>query len=57
MVAVRVNPVIRACSQRRCAAGKAKKVALTACMRKLLMILNAMLKHRTSWRTEPVQCA
>ncbi|MGH2396449.1 MAG: IS110 family transposase, partial [bacterium] len=33
-------------------AGKAKKVALTACMRKLLTILNAMLKHRTPWRLE-----
>ncbi|MDE2321071.1 MAG: IS110 family transposase, partial [candidate division NC10 bacterium] len=31
------------------AAGKAKKVALTACMRKLLTILNAMLKHQTPW--------
>lgn len=31
-------------------AGKAKKVALTACMRKLLTIINAMLKHRTPWR-------
>ncbi|MCX5998902.1 MAG: IS110 family transposase, partial [Chloroflexi bacterium] len=30
-------------------AGKAKKVALTACMHKLLTILNAMLKHRTPW--------
>jgi len=29
---------------------QAKKVALTACMRKLLTILNAMLKHRTPWR-------
>ncbi|MDE2059472.1 MAG: IS110 family transposase, partial [candidate division NC10 bacterium] len=34
---------------RLCAAGKAKKVALTACMRKLLTILNAMLKHQTPW--------
>jgi transposase len=33
-----------------CAAGKAKKVALVACMRKLLTIVNAMLKHRTPWR-------
>ncbi|MDM8000049.1 MAG: hypothetical protein QUS33_08630, partial [Dehalococcoidia bacterium] len=33
-----------------CAAGKPKKVALTACMRKLLTILNAMLKHRTPWQ-------
>jgi hypothetical protein len=30
---------------------------LTACMRKLLITLNAMLKHRTPWRTELVQCA
>ncbi|MGH7164650.1 MAG: IS110 family transposase, partial [Nitrospiraceae bacterium] len=37
---------------RLCAAGKAKKVALTACMRKLLIILNAMVKHRTPWRAE-----
>jgi transposase len=36
-------------------AGKAKKVALTACMRKLLTILNAMLKNRTSWRQMEVQ--
>jgi len=57
LVAARFNPVIRAFYQRLCAAGKAKKVALTACMRKLLIILNAMLKHRTPWRTELVQCA
>jgi transposase len=31
------------------AAGKTKKVALTACTHKLLTILNAMLKHRTTW--------
>jgi transposase len=49
--------VIRVFYQRFCAAGKAKKIALTACMWKLLMILNAMLKHRTPWRTELVQCA
>jgi len=54
LVAARFNPVIRAFYQRLCAAGKAKKVALTACMRKLLIILNAMLKHRTPWRTELV---
>jgi transposase len=33
------------------------KVALTACMRKLLTILNAMLKHRTPWRYEEAQHA
>jgi len=52
IVAARFNPVIRAFYQRLQTAGKAKKVALTACMRKLLTILNAMLKHRTPWRTE-----
>jgi transposase len=57
LVATRFNPVIRAFYQRLCAAGKAKKVALTACMRKLLIILNAMLKHRTPWRPDLVQCA
>jgi transposase len=49
LVATRRNPVIRVFYQRLCAAGKAKKVALTACMRKLLTILNAMLKHGTPW--------
>lgn len=54
LVATRFNPVIRAFYQRLCAAGKPKKVALTACMRKLLTILNAMLKHQTPWT---LQCA
>ena len=49
LVAVRHNPLIAPFYQRLCAAGKVKKVALTACMRKLLTILNAMLKHRTPW--------
>ena len=49
LVATRRNPVIRTFYLRLCAAGKAKKVALAACMRKLLTILNAMLKHRTLW--------
>ena len=49
LVAVRHNPVIRRFYQRLLAAGKAKKVALTACMHKLLIILNAMLHHRTPW--------
>ncbi|ULA63309.1 MAG: hypothetical protein LZF86_110004 [Nitrospira sp.] len=50
LVATRSNPVIRAFYQRLCQAGKAKKLALTACMRKLLTILNAMLKSGTPWR-------
>ena len=49
LVATRRNPVIRALYARLLAAGKLKKVALTACMRKLLVILNALLKHRTRW--------
>ena len=55
IVAARFNPVIRAFYQRLCRAGKAKKVALTACMRKLLVILNAMLKHRTPWHQTEVR--
>lgn len=50
LVASRCNPVIRAFYQRLLAAGKTKKVALTACMHKLLTILNAMLKHLSPWR-------
>lgn len=50
LVATRFNPVIRAFYQRLLAAGKPKKVALTACMRKLLTILNAMARHDTPWQ-------
>ena len=50
LVAARHNRVLKAFYQRLRQAGKAPKVALTACMRKLLTMLNAMLKHRTSWR-------
>ena len=49
LVATRYNPVIRAFYQRLLAAGKPKKLALTACMRQLLVILNAMLKHGSPW--------
>ena len=51
LVATRRNPVIRAFYQRLCQAGKAKKLALTACMRKLLTILNAILRTRTAWES------
>lgn len=53
LAATRFNPVIRSFYQRLLIAGKAKKVALTACMRKLLTILNAMLKHRVPWSYSP----
>lgn len=49
LVASRYNPVIRAFYERLLHAGKPKKVALTACMRKLLTILNAMLQQHTAW--------
>lgn len=51
LVASRHNPVIRGFYHRLLAAGKPKKVALVACMRKLLTILNAMVKHKTQWRS------
>ena len=50
LVASQYNPVIRDFYRRLLAAGKPKKLALTACMRKLLVILNSMLKHRSPWR-------
>lgn len=55
LVATRFNPVIRAFYQRLLEAGKPKKVALTACMRKLLTILNAMLKHNRLWNPDSAQ--
>ena len=47
--ATRYNPVLRDFYQRLCAAGKPNKVALTACMRKLLTILNVMLRDHRRW--------
>jgi transposase len=55
LVATRHNPIIRTLYQRLCAAGKEKKVAITACMRKLLTIINAMVKHHTPWQYLPAQ--
>jgi len=55
LVATRSNPRIKAFYQRLLAAGKVKKVALTACMHTLLTILNAMLKPRTPWHAQEVQ--
>ena len=51
--ATRYNPVIRDFYQRLLATGKPKKVALVACMRKLVVILNSMLRHRSLWRDMP----
>lgn len=49
LVATRRNPVIQAFYQRLLAMHKPKKVALTACMHKLLTILNAMARRQTPW--------
>jgi transposase len=54
LVAARFNPMIMELYTRLCAAGKAKKVALVACMHKLITVMNAMLKNRTIWHYEPV---
>lgn len=48
--ASRFNPVIRSFYERLLHRGKEKKVALTACMRKLLVILNSMLRHHRAWQ-------
>jgi transposase len=50
LVATGCNPVIGAFYQHLLAAGKSKKVALTACMRKLITILNAMLRDNRAWQ-------
>lgn len=51
--AIKCNVVIRQFYQRLIAAGKPFKVAMVACMRKLLTILNAMMKHQTCWQPKP----
>ena len=53
LVATRHNPTIRAFYQHLLLAGKCKKVAITACMRKLLTIINVMVKNKTKWK-DPV---
>lgn len=53
LVASKRNPVIRAFYERLLARGKAKKVALVACMHKLLIILNAMVRDNRPWQDAP----
>lgn len=50
--AMRYNPVIRRFYNRLLKKGKLKKVAMVACMRKMIVILNAMAKTNSEWRTE-----
>jgi len=52
--ATRYNPVIKRFYNRLIDVGKTPKVALTACMRKLLVIINSMLRHSSVWRYQPV---
>jgi transposase len=52
LVAVRYNPGLKRFYERLCAAGKAKKVALTAWRRKLLTMLNAMVKPHAPWQVQ-----
>ena len=54
LVASRHNPVIRSFYLRLLAAGKPKKLALTACMRKLLTILNGMVKSGQRWNPQAI---
>ena len=54
LTAMRFNPVIKQFYQRLAAKGKPFKVALTACMRKLLSIVNLMVRNQTPWRDDPV---
>lgn len=56
LAATRYNPVIKEFYERLIKGGKAPKVALTACMRKLLTILNAMGKHQTPFEIHHISC-
>jgi transposase len=50
LTATRYNPIIKIFYTRLIEAGKVTKVAITACMRNLLTILNAMIRHSEPWR-------
>jgi transposase len=50
LTAARHNPVIKEFYERLCAKNKPFKVAITACMRKLLVILNVMVRDSTCWK-------
>ncbi|WP_368413435.1 transposase, partial [Dongia sp.] len=49
--AIRCNPIIKTFHQRLRSAGKPPKVAITACMRKLITTLNAIMRAKTPWKT------
>ena len=52
LVAIRFNTTIKAFYEKLCTAGKPKKVAIIACMHKLLIIMNAMIKNDQPWRVQ-----
>ena len=52
LAAIRYNPVLRAFYHRLVDRGKSKKVALIACMRKMLAMLNAILRNQTVWNLQ-----
>jgi transposase len=54
ITAVRHNPACKALYERLTQAGKARQVALVACMHKLLRICNAILRHNTAWEYQPL---
>jgi transposase len=53
IVAVRHNPLIKAFYERLLSRGKPKKLAITACLRKMLVMLNAMIRDGQPWRLPP----
>ena len=57
LVGVRYNAVLKAFYQRLRAGGKPAKVALVACMRKLLTIINSMIRHRQNWSPKLMEAA
>jgi transposase len=57
LVAIRFNPAIRAFYQRLKSQGKLFKVAITACMRKLLVILNTLVRNDCLWSPQPIKNA
>lgn len=57
LVGTRFNPTLKVFYQRLRAAGKPAKVALVACMRKLLTIINTMIRHRQRWSPKLIETA
>ncbi|NAX04619.1 transposase, partial [Vibrio sp. V30_P3S12P165] len=55
MSAIQCNPVFRATYERLLTAGKPKKVAIVACMRKMVVILNSMLRDGVMWDTDSLK--